>query len=528
MAADIGLMAGTGHPEPGRAAREPETLPLTGVVAALASVGAANDIVEAFDFAAGLLRRVTDGPVLACMAERSRLRVVRHDGIGRDELGRIVGHDDFRRLVTDWRDRPVPPEHAVHLVMHGEGRMVCAPVVTDRWLGLLGIAPADARMTELVEGLASHVANVARRAALGAGLAQREAELDAVIQTLPIPVLTVDGEGRLTRINPPACELFGLSGSFDVGRPIEGLLSAPEVEALLLGRDDAFEREVALGRPARPFRAVGSRVTDGDGCFARMVALEDVGVIRESKQATSDFVAVMGHELRTPLTVISGFAQTLIAREHELDQGQREQFLAAIANQSGRLTQIVEDLLFLSRERRGEPPAVTPLPVEVDRILEGIVAEFTLRVPDRAVGFEAIGHDWTLRTDRGHLEQVIRHLLDNALKFSDGPVDVELVGTFDEVSLVVIDEGPGIFSGDLDRMFEPFVQLDGSSTRTHGGAGLGLYVARQLVDALGGTLTCDSRLGVGSRFSVTLPRAAGSPVRTQQAISSPRLSDQPA
>jgi signal transduction histidine kinase len=101
---------------------------------------------------------------------------------------------------------------------------------------------------------------------------------------------------------------------------------------------------------------------------------------------------------------------------------------------------------------------------------------------------------------------VLHHLVDNALKYSDGEVVIELTDRGDELEIAVIDKGPGIFSGDVPRLFERFFQLDGASTRAHGGTGIGLYVSRRLVEAHGGKIWCESRLGVGSRFAFTLPR----------------------
>ena len=104
------------------------------------------------------------------------------------------------------------------------------------------------------------------------------------------------------------------------------------------------------------------------------------------------------------------------------------------------------------------------------------------------------------------VQQVLHHLIDNALKYSDGEVVVEIHDRGEELEVAVVDNGPGIFSGDVPRLFERFFQLDGASTRAHGGTGIGLYVSRRLVEAHGGKIWCESRLGVGSRFAFTLPR----------------------
>jgi len=108
--------------------------------------------------------------------------------------------------------------------------------------------------------------------------------------------------------------------------------------------------------------------------------------------------------------------------------------------------------------------------------------------------------------DEDRLDKVVRHLLANALEYSEGQVVLELVDRGDAVEVSVVDEGPGIFSGDLPHLFERFRQLDGSATRAHGGLGIGLYLCRRVVEALGGRIWVDSRLGVGSRFTFSLPR----------------------
>ena len=116
--------------------------------------------------------------------------------------------------------------------------------------------------------------------------------------------------------------------------------------------------------------------------------------------------------------------------------------------------------------------------------------------------------DLQLSVDRAKVDQILHHLVENALKYSQGEVHIEVANRGDEVHVAVVDRGPGIYSGDLPRLFDRFFQLDGSSTRSHGGTGLGLYICRRLVEAHGGRIWCESRLGVGSSFTFVLPRYA--------------------
>ena len=102
--------------------------------------------------------------------------------------------------------------------------------------------------------------------------------------------------------------------------------------------------------------------------------------------------------------------------------------------------------------------------------------------------------------------------MENAVKYSKGEVRIEVANRGDEMHVAVIDRGPGIYSGDVPRLFDRFWQLDGSSTRSHGGTGLGLYICRRLVEAHGGRIWCESRLGVGSSFTFVLPVTHPRPV----------------
>ena len=248
----------------------------------------------------------------------------------------------------------------------------------------------------------------------------------------------------------------------------------------------------------RAYRATVRRVRSAGGrVLGRLLVMDDVTADREAEQLKADFVAVIGHELRTPLTVMKGYIHTLARRGSQMDDEKRQRAYDALVANASRLERLIEDLLFVSAIERRRV-ALDLEQCEVGGLLDEQADDrVAVRHPRRRV--EAT-------VDRGRLDQVVHHLLDNARKYSDGPIVVELADRGEEIEISVTDQGPGIYSGDIPLIFERFRQIDGTCTRAHGGLGIGLYLCRRLVEAQGGRIWCESRLGVGSRFAFTLPK----------------------
>jgi signal transduction histidine kinase len=241
----------------------------------------------------------------------------------------------------------------------------------------------------------------------------------------------------------------------------------------------------------RRMRAPGGRD------LGRILVLEDVTKERETDKIKNDFVSVIGHELRTPLTVVKGYVKMLAMKGAGIDEASLDTCTKALTNNTSRLERLIEDLLFVSsiESRR---PSLDLQPVDVGQVLDEFAnGRVTVQRPRKNI---------PVQLDRTKFDQVMHHLLDNALKYTEGEVVVTVVDQDDEVEIRVDDSGPGIYSGDVPQLFERFRQLDGSSTRAHGGTGLGLYICRRLVELQGGRIWCDSRLGVGSRFAFTVPK----------------------
>ena len=237
--------------------------------------------------------------------------------------------------------------------------------------------------------------------------------------------------------------------------------------------------------------------------------------LQELDQMKSDFVAITSHELRTPITAIRGFVKTLLRNRDRLSDDQLTSFMQTIDRQSGRLARLVEDLLFVSRIEAGAV-RLAAQPVEAAPLLRESVEAFGPEGHER-VDLQAPDDLGTVVVDPQRLDQIVRNLVENALKFSprESPVTVSAAATDGVLTLSVTDSGAGIAPEDLPRIFDRFHQGGKVSTRENEGAGLGLYITRRLVEAMEGTIDVRSEPGRGSTFTVTIPidgrRAAPSP-----------------
>jgi signal transduction histidine kinase len=229
-----------------------------------------------------------------------------------------------------------------------------------------------------------------------------------------------------------------------------------------------------------------------------------VDELRELNRMKNEFVAVVSHELRTPVTALIGYAKTLQQPGFAEDEDLRQEFLERMERQGDRLVRLVENLLTAARiESRQLPIQVTRVRFEdlVRDVVEGLGAEGDRLKVDVPPGLPV------LQTDHELLTRVVSNLLDNALKYSPDASVCEIGARGEEAAVVfwVADHGVGISEDEVARIFERFYQVDSSSTRTFRGAGLGLSLVQELLQRLGGSISVESRLGEGSRFTVTLP-----------------------
>lgn len=235
-----------------------------------------------------------------------------------------------------------------------------------------------------------------------------------------------------------------------------------------------------------------------------------------ANRAKSEFLTNVSHELRTPLNGIHGLSQ-LLAREVEPAEYRR--IAAAIEASAETLMAAVDEILDYARIEKGEF-TVSQTPLDVRSVVADAASEMSSRAARKGLRFETVVEPDVPRTilgDAARLRDVVRHLLDNAVKFtSEGEVRLEVAIGGDPVDCRALlfrirDTGPGIHPDEAARLFRAFTQADGASTRAHGGLGLGLTLAHRIVGLMGGSIGVDSRPGEGSTVWFLLPTVAVEP-----------------
>lgn len=234
---------------------------------------------------------------------------------------------------------------------------------------------------------------------------------------------------------------------------------------------------------------------------------EELQALRTSREAScfsTDLLAVLSHQIRSPLAVIKGYASTLMRQDMDLDPETTHEFLATIVAEADKATAIVTDILDYSALEANHLE-LNKEPVLLRNLCQKIIHELKQTSPKHrfALAFSPQVH--LVEADPARIEQVIRNLIDNAIKYSDhGLIVVQARKTQDEVIVSVADQGIGIQPEHLNRLFEKFYRVK-NPKRQVAGTGLGLPIARQIVEAHGGRIWATSKPGSGSTFYFSLP-----------------------
>lgn len=349
-----------------------------------------------------------------------------------------------------------------------------------------------------------------------AELGEEEQETELLLQEMGEGVLALNPAGRVVRANAQMYRLIGANEPIE-GRAVGTLFRNPQLVAFLspsrvsaggaTGEFQAFDRTMLVTARRLPSGGVVA-------VFSDLTLLKRLDTIR------TEFVANASHELKTPLTAIRGFAETLT--DSAVLEKDRKIFAARIVEHSNRMNAIVEDLLTLARleqpdlEAKREALALEPL---IDDTV-GDLAE-RLRTGGMSVRIEVTPSGLEVLGDPEGIRRVLENLIDNALRHSGG--DTVTVRAQEresgKVRLSVEDNGQGIPTADLVRIFERFYRVDPSRSRATGGTGLGLSIVKHWVGAMYGRVWADASVGQGTRIHVMLP-SPGSPDRAAKKVDS--------
>lgn len=346
--------------------------------------------------------------------------------------------------------------------------------------------------------------------------------IETIIESMADSLVAVDADKKVLAFNREAEQLVGVEASKAIGRPVEEVIRARDSQGqeVRLPIYDLADGSVAGAFIEKDGSTIPVAVTCAvlraeDGELAGGVAvLRNMTREREIERMKSEFLSNISHELRTPLTPIKGYAEILGRKDVPPDKAQ--QFARGILESTGRLERIVELLVDFSAMEAGRlSPRTTP--VDVGELLAKVAEQGQSKTSRHRLEIDAKARLPKVLGDERLLRRSLEEILDNAIKFSPDGGTIRLEARAASagngagrrnVEISVTDEGIGIPTDDLHKIFSDFHQLDGSETRTYGGLGLGLAFVQRIIEAHAGTIDVQSEPDEGTRFTVTIPAAS--------------------
>jgi two-component system phosphate regulon sensor histidine kinase PhoR len=356
----------------------------------------------------------------------------------------------------------------------------------------------------------------------------------AILRSMVEGVAVIDAQERLVFSNRAFSEILSLDTAAIEGRPVIEVVRNSDLLELIrraLHGEEGVRGDIAMGivqqrsfsvtaAPVNRLEAgppggspgipPGETPTPAEKPSGAVVVLHDLTELRRLERVRQDFVANVSHEFKTPLTAIQGFAETLLAGALD-DPKNNRRFLEIIRDHAARLGRLTDDLLKLARIEAGKLE-VEFFPVNIMQLIESCAETTLLKASRKQITLEIDVPPGlpAVRGDAGLLRDVLQNLLDNAIQYTSpgGRIHVSAAAGAREAVITVADTGIGIPLADQERIFERFYRVDAARSREAGGTGLGLSIAKHIVEAHGGRIWVESEVGVGSKFSFSVPLAS--------------------
>src|ERR1044071_3327149 len=352
-------------------------------------------------------------------------------------------------------------------------------------------------------------------------MAERSARLDSILASMTDALWVYDASGQVVSVNEAALTMFGLGsrteaiqlGGFDAfhlrypdGRPIprddfphaRALRGLTVPDYLAIGRHLISNKDLDLSIAAAPI--------ESNGIVGAVLVIRDITALQELDRKKDEFLSVASHELRTPLTTIKGYTQLLSQTVNDLPPEERSTYLTAVLGEIDRMMGLISELLDVSRIETNRLQ-IHPQPIRWKEVIDRRASAFRVQHPARNIRFDATVDEMTIHVDPDRMRQVVDNLLSNALKYSPDGTDIDVVVTRADGAIMtsVIDSGIGIPRDEIPQLFERFPRARNVSSRYYGGLGLGLYIARAIIEAHTGVIHVASEEGQGSTFTIKLP-----------------------
>lgn len=442
-------------------------------------------------------------------------------------LADIPEHGDPRRFALPEVNRRLrATAQAANLgLMHG---VALTMVARDEVVGLIyifrGYATAfSANDRALLASFANQAAIAVHNARLYQQTAQEKRRLDAILDGSADGILIMNAAHSIQRFNRALARMTGWNANEALGRPHDEIIQwvrrepGPDLEAAEAGGWPLTQNPAPLyvegdllrkGGGYLPAGITYAPLFDREGHLVNVIAnVRDITKFREAEELKSTFISVVSHELRTPVSLIKGYAETLLREDARWDSAVVRDSLAIINEEADRLAEMIENLLDASRLQAGAMQ-MNMAEAALNRLAERLVEKFKTQTDKHTFEVDFPAEFPIVVGDEARLTQVLSNLLSNAIKYSPAGGRIRVQGRIrpEQVTVSVSDDGPGIAAADLPHVFERFYRADSDLTKRVKGTGLGLYLAKAVVEAHGGEIQVESAPGQGSTFTFSLPR----------------------
>lgn len=341
---------------------------------------------------------------------------------------------------------------------------------------------------------------------------ENEKKLMTVLNNMSSGVILLDNNGKIMLANPAIEQLLGVSLKEIVGKQHNEVGKQDSISELIykvVATGETVHAEIGVYYPTKKyFNSSVVPILDVKGAISEiLVVLHDITKIKKLENMRTEFVASVSHELRTPITSVKGFAETLLDGSIK-DRETEQQFIQIIYNESDRLHRLIVDLLDLSKIELNKEI------LKIERIDIKELLLSTIEVLKPSINKQKITILTELdlvyaEVDEDRIKQVIINLITNAITYTaeNGKIYLRLK-ELDEnrIKIEVEDTGIGIPKQSLSRVFERFYRVDKDRSRESGGTGLGLAIAKHIIESHEGNIQVESEVGIGTRFTIILPK----------------------